>query len=856
MPALAAHFLDREIPELESPDLGDPPHVLTGTAGVGKTQLAVRFAEQAWDDDDIHLLLWVDASARESVVAAYAHAAEDLYGRAYPDPAAGALAFLNWLRPAGGKHDHPWLIVLDGVTDPADLTDLWPPSTTGGYVLVTSRRRDFTRAGAAAKPVVVAVPDFTRPEIRTYLQNALDHRELGSPDTDPVAQRIAELGGVGTFIWSAAREIARFGLPLDTYLDRLGGGAPAETALYAAQWQSIEAAQRLAPAGLALPVLQLLVTVGRMPEQVLFAPPVLELLNHTPDKAPEAAPDVSAADVRATLRLLHSMSLLDESRAGAYRVAAAARGTQRAVAAATDAGTVRTVVGALADALALVWPEAEPDEAAAQLLWYAVCDLLKAQSGVPLVSSDGIHPVVFRAGNSRGEWGWEDEAEEFFDGLDEYAEGVLDDQHPDRLKAAACAGRWRAARGADGAAVALLAEVLADQREALAADHPDVLTTRHHLAWSRLATEGWDAVQPRAELTAVLRDRGTVLGPQHPDTLRTLSALVEAMVLRPAEVAGEDVVAVAIGLFGLPAAAGTLETEPDVVAFAAQSVTLLRRHLGPAHLATLDARRLLALARLRAGDAEAALEEATEAGVAVRQAFGPEHPLTLRCRALVGLAQYRTGAEADAYSTLDAVCNDQLTMLGPDHPDALQTSAYLLPVDGDSRPPRDDRGRLLTECATLLADVERVFGPDHTRTLAVLDDIGHAQGTFGLHIAAVATFADLAGRCARLRGPDHPETLRARHRLAWHRAAAGDWLGGVAGLAPVIGDFTRILGRDHETTRTARLHLAWFRGEAGDVLGATTDLTLLLADCERTPGADSPAAAAARDALAHWQSRG
>lgn len=41
-----------------------------------------------------------------------------------------------------GAESCRWLIVLDDVTDPADLNGLWPPASPHGRILVTTRRRD------------------------------------------------------------------------------------------------------------------------------------------------------------------------------------------------------------------------------------------------------------------------------------------------------------------------------------------------------------------------------------------------------------------------------------------------------------------------------------------------------------------------------------------------------------------------------------------------------------------------------------------------------------------------------------------------------------------------------------------
>jgi hypothetical protein len=54
-----------------------PAHtsVLSGLGGVGKTQLAVDYAEHAWAEGKIDLLAWITAESRETVLSSYSRLA-------------------------------------------------------------------------------------------------------------------------------------------------------------------------------------------------------------------------------------------------------------------------------------------------------------------------------------------------------------------------------------------------------------------------------------------------------------------------------------------------------------------------------------------------------------------------------------------------------------------------------------------------------------------------------------------------------------------------------------------------------------------------------------------------------------
>ncbi len=100
--------------------------VVSGLGGVGKTQVALDYAQQLWTAREVDLWLWVTADSRMAIESSYARLVADLTGVDDKDREYGARRMLEWLASSSAR----WLIVLDDVQEPKDLRGLWPPATS------------------------------------------------------------------------------------------------------------------------------------------------------------------------------------------------------------------------------------------------------------------------------------------------------------------------------------------------------------------------------------------------------------------------------------------------------------------------------------------------------------------------------------------------------------------------------------------------------------------------------------------------------------------------------------------------------------------------------------------------------
>ncbi|GIF13452.1 tetratricopeptide repeat protein [Actinoplanes teichomyceticus] len=757
--------------------------ILAGGGGVGKTQVAAWFAREHATD----LVVWVAAVSTDHVITEYARAARRVGapGADGADAGADAAAFLDWLRGT----DRSWLVVLDDIADPADVTGWWPPQHPNGWTLATTRRRDAALASASRQRIDVDVYDPQ--ESQAYLTQRLTEVGLAHLLDGDVAGLAQALGHLPLALSHAAAYLINEEESCGAYLARFTGGRERLAELMPADSDpddygrpvsvtlllALEAADRASPAGLARPALALaaLCDPAGHPETLWRADAVVDHLTSLRGEP------VSADQAHRALRLLHRYGLLHHTGADPARSvrihALTARAARETIV--TDPDRLARTV---ADALVEIWPE---DDYGADDLG----EVLRANAGhlqalaPEALWADGVHDLVpliglslFRAGrHTPGIAHWE--------GLVEQARARLGDEHIDTLSARGnLAGvYWQAGRTAD--AIALLERVAGDCARLLAADHPAVLVYRSNLATSyRQAGRYAEAVALQEQVIAEYRRR--------PDT-----APADTLVARAN-------LGVSYGYAG--------RTDDGVRVL--EEVVAEREHLlGPTHPDTLKARVHLATLYRDSGRLERAI--AMQEGVLAEQEtrLGARHRETVITRSQLGTSYWRAGRLGEAIAIEEQVLAQHEELLGADHP------ATLLARDNLAV---SYVGAGLTEKGTALlqkvaGDRTRVLGPAHPDTLTTLGNLANAYATAGRIADAFRLIRIVTAGRERVLGPKHPQTLTARAELAachWH---LGRTPRATALLRRVVADREEVLGPGHEDTRLARACLlAWTGAEA------------------------------------------
>ncbi|MFI8393076.1 NB-ARC domain-containing protein [Streptomyces sp. NPDC085540] len=339
VPALASAFQQR--PEVRNAiDQAAAGHtavvltqVLSGGGGVGKTQLASAYAHQALAEG-VDLVVWVDASETDQVIARYAVAAHIVDA---PNALAGqtgekdARAFLQWLATT----KRSWLVILDDITDPDAMQSWWPPSSAwgSGRVVATTRRQDAALSGGGR--AVVGVDTYSSQEADTYLRAWLKSaraEHLIDTRTGPPAEA---LGFLPLALSHAAAYMINEDVPCADYLLRFNGSAAkpddllprhADTEGYgrhvaAALLLSLDVAQECEPVGLAIPALRLAAVLDPAghPRELWARRAVIDYLtaHRGPTSSPDGPTPISSTQAKAALRLLHRYGLLtDDAQAG------------------------------------------------------------------------------------------------------------------------------------------------------------------------------------------------------------------------------------------------------------------------------------------------------------------------------------------------------------------------------------------------------------------------------------------------------------------------------------------------------------------------------------------------------------
>lgn len=235
-----------------------------------------------------------------------------------------------------------------------------------------------------------------------------------------------------------------------------------------------------------------------------------------------------------------------------------------------------------------------------------------------------------------------------------------------------------------------------------------------------------------------------------------------------------------------------------------------------------------------------------------RRRTDPHHPVNaLRARFEEAREYSKTGRYDVAATLVHSLLPDYERIFGPEHPRTLVARFQL--ADWTGRAGGPDAAR--EQFAELVPILERVLGPENHDTLSARCGLALWTGEAGNVLAALEQFADLVPILERVLGPENHGTLTSRYNLATMTGRACGADPAREQFADLISIYERAFGPEHPETLDARyMHAVW-TGEAGDAKAARDQLAALLPIYERVCGAEHPGSQATRRALARWELR-
>jgi hypothetical protein len=230
---LSVHFTGREkelacIANALDEAQGDVPTrcVIHGMHGIGKTQLALRFAKTAFDRQRFSLIFWITATTVEKLHQGFSHLLDlvDHPYRALPQQSSRLTAARRWLEESSSVD---WLVVLDDVDRETlgFLREHLPRKNSRGSILVTTRTEGVAKAVASVGGQQHTVLELQLPDAKDAARLLLGHLANNGIDaflaTPSTASKAEEVVGCVGFLPLAVAQAASFMAETHKSLDNL-----------------------------------------------------------------------------------------------------------------------------------------------------------------------------------------------------------------------------------------------------------------------------------------------------------------------------------------------------------------------------------------------------------------------------------------------------------------------------------------------------------------------------------------------------------------------------------------------------------------------------------------------------------
>jgi tetratricopeptide (TPR) repeat protein len=359
---------------------------------------------------------------------------------------------------------------------------------------------------------------------------------------------------------------------------------------------------------------------------------------------------------------------------------------------------------------------------------------------------------------------------------------------------------------------------LAIKEKVLGPEHPDTARSLNNLADVLQARGDLAAARPLHERALAIKEK--VLGPEHPDTATSLNNLAHVLQAQ-----------------GDLAAARPLHE---------RALAISEKALGPEHRDTARSLHNLASLLQNRGDLAAARPLFERALAIFMKALGPEHPDTARSLNKLASLLQDQGDLAAARLLFERALAVKEKVFGQDHPDTargLNDLAGPLYAQGDLA-----AARPLLERA--LAILEKALGPEHPDTARSLNNLASLLREQGDLAAARPLLERALAIHEKALGPEHPDTARCLNAFAPLLLIQGDLAAARPVLERALAITEKVLGPEHPETVTSLDNLALLNAHGDDLAAAQPLLERALAIREKVFGQEHPNTANSLDILA------
>jgi serine/threonine protein kinase/tetratricopeptide (TPR) repeat protein len=278
----------------------------------------------------------------------------------------------------------------------------------------------------------------------------------------------------------------------------------------------------------------------------------------------------------------------------------------------------------------------------------------------------------------------------------------------------------------------------------------------------------------------------TELGPDHPETLRSMGNLANCYAS-----AGENQRA--------------LKLYEDTLA-------LMQARLGPDHLYTLKSMGNLATSYYDAGQSERALKLREETLALTKAKLGPHHPDTLLSMDNLATSYAAAGQSERALKLREETLALTMAKLGPDHRQTLLSKNNL----ATSYVAAGQNHRAIKLYEETLALTMAKLGPVHPGTLTSMNDLACGYAAAGQNHRAIKLHEQTVALMKGKLGPDHPETLASMDGLADCYTAVGENDRAIKLRQETLSLRKAKFGPDHVDTLTSMNNLANSYTAAGE----------------------------------------